>query len=354
MLNFSNESKFKQKVKYAYAVGVIRVLEMRLFNRSELQRLLEASSAEEALEFLRDSPYEDSLGNLASARDFETALNDSLERTYQQIDGLSFDKELIDLFRVKWDFYNLKALLKQSYLESAEEFSFISNLGLIAPETIETAIAKSDEEYSIVDELFEPANAFPQHLQKAMLEAKEIYNTEKDPQLIDVIIDRHTQAYLYRHSVVCPFLANYFKRAIDLVNIRNFIRIKLYQQNLELLRKVLLDDGFVEKQIFINGFNEEVTHLPEVLSPTPYFDIVNEGVSEWSETGSLTTFEKLSENYLIDYLKPAKYQAFGVEPLIAYLLAKENEVKQLRIIMIGKLNELQEDAILERLRVSYV
>lgn len=354
MYNLKDQYKFKQDVKYAYAVGVIKILETRLLTQTDLQRLLETSSPEEALEFLRDSPYEESLSELESIWNFDVALNNELERTYQQIDELSLDKKLTELFRVKWDFYNLKVLLKQSYLEEAEEFSFISNLCLTAPENIKTAIEESDEERSIIDDFFGPKDGVPEYLREAMFEAKEVYDAENDPQLIDVVIDRHTQEYLYRHSEKCPFLAHYFKKKIDLANIRNFIRVRLHQNNLELLQKALLDDGTVEKQVFIDEFNEDVSHLPEVLSSTPYFEIVDEGLREWSETDSLTTLERLSEDYLIEFLRPAKYQAFGVEPLIAYLLAKESEVKQVRIIIVGKLNRLPEDAILGRLRVAYV
>lgn len=46
--------------------------------------------------------------------------------------------------------------------------------------------------------------------------------------------------------------------------------------------------------------------------------------------------------------------AFGIEPLIAYLIAKEHEVKLIRIIMIGKINQLSMDLISERLREPYV
>ncbi|HEX30202.1 TPA: V-type ATP synthase subunit C, partial [Candidatus Poribacteria bacterium] len=55
-----------------------------------------------------------------------------------------------------------------------------------------------------------------------------------------------------------------------------------------------------------------------------------------------------------DYIRPAKYVAFGIEPLIAYLIAKEHEVKLIRIIMIGKINQLSMDSISERLREPYV
>ena len=50
---------------------------------------------------------------------------------------------------------------------------------------------------------------------------------------------------------------------------------------------------------------------------------------------------------------PAKYIALGPEPVIAYLMAKETEIKNLRIIFTGKINRLPENTIRERLREAY-
>ncbi|MDK2799758.1 MAG: V/A-type H+/Na+-transporting ATPase subunit [Clostridiales bacterium] len=46
--------------------------------------------------------------------------------------------------------------------------------------------------------------------------------------------------------------------------------------------------------------------------------------------------------------------AFGIEPLVAYLMAKENEIKIVRIIMVGKINNISNEIIRERLREAYV
>ena len=42
------------------------------------------------------------------------------------------------------------------------------------------------------------------------------------------------------------------------------------------------------------------------------------------------------------------------EPLLAYIYAKETEIKVIRIIMVGKLNNIAEEVIRERLRDIYV
>ena len=47
--------------------------------------------------------------------------------------------------------------------------------------------------------------------------------------------------------------------------------------------------------------------------------------------------------------KPSKYVNFGPEPIFSYIIAKETEVKILRIIMVSKLNRLSPEDIRERL-----
>ena len=53
-------------------------------------------------------------------------------------------------------------------------------------------------------------------------------------------------------------------------------------------------------------------------------------------------------------MKAAKIIPFGVEPFLAYIYAKETEIKIIRIIMVGKLNNIAAEVIRERLRDIYV
>ena len=111
--------------------------------------------------------------------------------------------------------------------------------------------------------------------------------------------------------------------------------------------------GSLGEERFLRQFDETVENFAATLSNTPYAEVMAEGIRGWSEEHSLAAYERLSDNYLINYIKPAKYIVFGVEPLIGYLLAKEHEMKLIRIIMIGKLNDLSAEAIRERLRDTY-
>ena len=174
--------------------------------------------------------------------------------------------------------------------------------------------------------------------------------------MIDIVIDNHLQGLLYQQAADYPnpFLRGYFEAVIDLNNIRNFIRIKMLGESLKLLNMVLMPHGSLDKKLFMQQFDETVENLAAALANTPYAELAAEGIRRWAEAHSLAIYERLSDNYLVNYIKSAKYIVFGVEPLIGYLIAKENEMKLIRIIVIGKINELPVESIKERLRDTYV
>ncbi len=70
--------------------------------------------------------------------------------------------------------------------------------------------------------------------------------------------------------------------------------------------------------------------------------------------GSFVGFERTGRDLILGHLRKANLIAFGIEPLIAYLLTKENEVRMIRTIMVGKLNNLQPDRIKESLPRVYL
>ena len=57
---------------------------------------------------------------------------------------------------------------------------------------------------------------------------------------------------------------------------------------------------------------------------------------------------------LVEHLKRAKYVAFGIEPIIGYLAAREAELTAVRIVMSARSAGLDSERIMERLRDSYV
>ncbi len=354
----------RENTKYAYAVGRIRALETRLLDSMAIGRLLEAESAQEVLRMLSEGEYESAISSIDGPADFETALNIELERVHALVDELSLDPELTRIFRVRWDFHNLKVLLKSNYLKGsgftaipADDILVVS--GLIPVEALKSTIAPEDDQdggaATLTSVLLGGQNG-DNYILSALEDARAIYEGTQNPQMIDIAIDNHLQDYLYRQAedYPNPFLCGYFRAIADLNNIKSFVRVKMLGESVRLLDAVLLPHGSLDKETYLTQFDETVENFAADLMSTPYAEVAAEGVRRWSEEHSLAAFERLSDNYLINYIKPAKYMVFGVEPLMGYLLAKEHEMKLIRIIVIGKFNDLPAEDIKERLRDTYV
>jgi V/A-type H+-transporting ATPase subunit C len=339
----------KENTKYAYAVGRIRALEVKLLNKTSVNRLLEADSVQEVLKMLSEGEYGDSMSGIQNAEDFETALNMERERIYKLIDMLSLDPELTSIFRIRWDFHNLKVLLKSSYLEGPVREDALVISGLFPIESMQSVVESKETSvgYSLIGQI---------HIINALKEAMAQFEENQNPQMIDIIIDKHAHNFVYQKAEDYPnsFLCGYFGAVADLTNIKSFIRLKALKENVRTLDAVLFSYGSIEKSLFLRQFDEPLESFAERLAHTPYRELVDEGIRRWLEQRSMAAYERLADDYLINFIKPAKYVIFGVEPLIGYLLAKEHEMKIIRIIIIGKLNELPTDAIKERLRETYV
>jgi V/A-type H+-transporting ATPase subunit C len=150
------------------------------------------------------------------------------------------------------------------------------------------------------------------------------------------------------------FLMDYISSQIDLINIKTLVRVKAMGYGRELLKKVILSNGKLDYGFFNDVFDESYETLIERLAYKDYGKVVEEGISSYMKTRSLTKFEKLSDDFIFELAKKGKFVAFGIEPLVGYLMAKENEAKIIRMIMVGKINEIPNELIRERLRDVYV
>jgi V/A-type H+-transporting ATPase subunit C len=71
------------------------------------------------------------------------------------------------------------------------------------------------------------------------------------------------------------------------------------------------------------------------------------------EDGSFSALNRETENYLTQFLKYTRYVTFGADPLFAYFAAREQDLNIIKMILVGKLNELPKEEMRERMPVTY-
>jgi len=329
--------------RYAYAVGKIRAREVRLLDLPKLLSILEAENVEEALKGLSDTDYREGLALVKQEEDFDLHLSRQMESVYGLISELTQDPEITDLFILRNDFHNIKVAFKKKHL---------------APREDEYYLTPSKVNREELAEAVRTSNFFrlPPLLAGALEKIEGIYSSEKNIQLINTILDEiyFSHSLQVSRRAKCEFLERLFLIQIDLTNIRTFLRLKEMSKGRDALRNRLISGGVLEREHFLKLFAGSLESFVDSLRFKDYYEILKSGIEHWKKSGSFSFLEKLFDDYLLNFVKRAKYISFGIEPLIGYLVAKEMEVKNLRTAIVGKFNKLSPESIKGRLREVYI
>ena len=321
----------------------IRVYETKLLDKAKIDRMIDSSSSKEALKVLQETEYANVMNNVKRAEDYEIILSSELKRVYALLYSIIPEKKLIDIMSLKYDYHNAKVFIKGKILK--KDFSH-----MIIPIGIEDPVKLK---YAIDNEYFRDLNPI---IREAIEVSLEDFISNKDPQRIDVIIDKYMFDAVSEISkeIKDDFLEKYIKSLIDLTNLKTLLRVKKQNKGRDFLEEVIIDGGSIDKDVLRGLLTDSVENIVSKLSHTDYAEMLREGIEEFTKTNSASLLEKLVDNYIMKLMKEAKFIPFGPEPVLAYVYAKETEIKVVRIIMVGKLNNIASEVIKERLRDIYV
>jgi V/A-type H+-transporting ATPase subunit C len=328
--------------KYAYAVARIRGLETRLFDRQWIERLL-SENAEGILKVLGDSAFQEAVSRVGRPQDVDSGLVAFTAETLQVVSGISPEPELIDLFRIRWDFRNLKSSLKSSLLKRPNEgIGLADGPGTLALTTIEKAV--SEDNYALL----------PAALSDAARQALDDYRDHSELARVDRILDNA----LWSHQLSAAasarnaFLEGFFRAEIDLINIRTFARIKQSERDVSDLYQALIEGGHLDRSFFADHLGEPMEAFARGLEYGRYGKLADV-FREWSPERAYV-LERECDNVLLDHVDQAKRQAYGIEPLVAFIVRRQLEVKLVRMAITARLDGVGRDVVEERLRAAHV
>lgn len=332
-------SKRIKDTDYLYLSARLRAMENSLLTQARMERMLDAPTAEDAAKVLTECGYQE-----LSRVDVDT-VNDLLAKARDQVmhdlAGCAPDPRMVDVFQIKYDYHNAKVLLK-SEARGEDPQRLLVDAGRIPGKTLAAAVAESD------------FGSLPAPLAQAIQAARELLGATKDPQQADFLLD---QAYFKEMEHLAQetgseFLQGYVRLMVDVANLRSLVRVIRMGKDGDFLKTVLFQGGSMDLRRLIAVAEGSAT-VEEIYSTSSLAQAAQLGQAAVSG-GGLTAFEKACDNALMAYLTQAKRVAFGEQPLIAYLAAKDSEFTAVRIIMTGRLAGLSADVIRERLRDAYV
>ena len=316
----------------------IKYLEARLMGAEAFARILSSKAPEDAMSFIREHLGIEGSANTAVG--FESVIAAEEKKVSEFLRKNVPDRALIDIFDIRRDFMNIRAIIKAE-IRGISPDSMLVTGGTMSADEIKAAYNRQDEK------------ALNGYLMSAVKTARQVYAQTADPQKIDTVCDRVCFECLKSAAERSPFdfVSDFFGTRIDIINILSLIRQKLMGKDIRFFSETVLSGG---KMFAPQKMTEFYTRTPEefieYLSHTSYASIA-EGFDVSSPDPSL--LEKHADIFVCKMIKQMRKTPFGPQVVVGYILAKEYEIKNIRIVMAGMISGQSSDTIKERLRLGY-
>ncbi len=322
---------------YAYIVGRLRAIETRLLTPNLMERMIDASSAEDAFRTLNDLTFiSGSIGDYAVS-EFQKVLTASIKKMLWLLAKMAPYPEVAKCFWLKYDFHNLKVALKARLVEHgyADIKHALIDLGSFSAEVWE---------HFVLEGRMPPLT---KGMHETIQDASQQYEKTEDPQIVDMIVDRHylEEMLLLAQKLDSALTISYLKRLIDLTNLKTFIRCKELKKEESYFEAVLLEGGHISFDAFTGSYKKSYEDLRMALEQKMHsIDLIGV-LDEFVKEGSLLSAEKKMSELLQKFMEESRRISFGPEPVFAFFWKFENHIQILRTIFIGKLNSLPVEEI---------
>lgn len=326
-------TKRRKDTDYLFLSARIRAMERQLLTSQRLEQLLQAPTTEDCARLLTEWGY----APIHDEPSLQEALRAQRESVFADVSRFMPDAEMLDVFRLKYDYHNIKTLLKSP----GDADRLLIDAGTIPAQ----AMRQKHEEGG--DWSFLPAD-----MAAAAGEAQRVLAETGSARSCDCILDR---AYFARLEKLAsdsrlPYLQSYVRAMIDAADLRSLVRTQRLGLDAGFLQQVLFPGGSVTPDAIRAGAGSGAAAL---WRGTAFAQAAELG-DEAAKGGSLTAFEKACDDAVLRAAGTARRVPFGAEVALGYLAAKEAEWTAVRTVLSGRLAGVPADALRERLREQYV
>lgn len=331
--------------KYSYldVIPKIRVYEKKLIDNSMMDRMLLSNNIDELFRFLSETVYSGNITGDITSFNYERALTIELNNLFINIGSILKDNNLLNIFTLKYLYNNLKTMLKSKLL-GMDSSNIVFEFNNINNSAIYEAIY--NENYIYLDE----------RISSIIRLLVDNFNNNRDPVDIDIMLDKFMFEDLKRKSleVEDSFIISYIYKLIDIYNIRSLFRIKKLGLDKKILDKVICVSGNINLEKIKSLFIEINDNLLIKFSSMDIYKSIKSGIEKFIDSNEVSLLDVELDNYLMNFLKKGKIFTSGLSPIIGYINAKEIEIRNLRLIIMSKINNIPSEIIRGRLVMSYV
>lgn len=321
------------ETKYIHASSRAKALEAKLLSETQVELLLTSKKTSEAFKVLQDTFLAPYLAEHEHS-DINAALDESMLEAKKILASIAPESDLLDILWIKYDFYNLKAIIKGklSGLENDVIKKHCSSVGKYGPDILLKAY-EDKKLYSLNKHLSNAA--------ESAQAVKEIFEID-----IATNINYFEAIKDISKKFNNKFINEYTSLLIDFFNIEASLRV-MSLKNLS-IKNIFIQGGTLQKESM--GTFKQILVLYKKFGGEKLWE---EPIKKFKDTGDFSLLEKTADEYIVSFLKEKSISIMSPAPLFAYFAAKKNNAQTIRAIMVAKQAGMPEHDIRVILRRLY-
>ena len=313
-------------MSYVYTVARLRGMENHILDSAFFSRLIDSAGIDEALKALGETSYSQWISGAAN---FDKAIDSEMLAVCKELESFVPDKELIDIFRLPYDFHNVKVLLKGLFKVRGGEsegrrYDLLSKLGTIDVDELTNAI--ETEEYSYM----------PYGLTDLIPQCWQLWDQTKNAQAVELLIDHQMFRAMLKlaEGLKMPDVIQWVKFKIDAENLRSAIRLARMKYDSSKALAFFHEGGTIRPDDMAKLLNEPQETWSRILSYTDIGKVLGSLQESGDMRAALSDVSKSLDDYLVQVLENAKYSMDAPANVLLFLLTKEAEARNMRVALV--------------------
>jgi len=333
---------FSTYVKFVYPNAKFEAMGNPFIEEKELSSVLQSkdlSGFKDTLDSLKDYNIKGE-----TTYDVQRSLDDHFIKTIDMMrkDSSKKMQEFYDVYLEKLDIYLIKRELKRKLSGISSESSSVDQA--LLPNTKTLLEAMNDVEQEELPALLK-SYGFSKELTNALTE-ETVDFLAIDTSIDTYLIDRFKQ-------ITVPYKCEqgkqtFIKRMLDIINIKTLLRAKQLGYDLDSCKKLFLGEG----QEFASWkFNEladvdDVSQVISGLEGTSYYGVLKDAIEDYTKDESVQVLENALDGLFLKLVKDISIQNYiSIGPTIRFIVSKEFEIQNLKIVAKGIGENLSSDLI---------
>lgn len=331
-------------INYSELNTLISVKESAFISSHALNQLLVGQDDESLVLLLQNTDYHFNEADLNDTGLIEKKLMQELIHEFHFAFTEAPQPQVVEIFTLKFVYHNLKMLLmtKATQMDLSHLLIPIGRYSINELRHVAQTLESTIVTPVMIDEVRATWNEYQAYTNTDVINIGMDMAYFKHLRVLETTIDNEQVSQVI-DAIIDFYNVTTAKRGLEQRKAHSDIHRLMSDEGTYPIREVI---ELVKTQQIATWFNE-INQIPFNKIFEPYVTKMNEGtIKNWE-------LEALSNVYVHILLTESRFITDGPLPILRYLHGKEMEVKNLRMILTGRANQLSTEDIKERMRPVY-